>query len=59
MIEPKCDFCKIELTKFGGIFFDVPQDNNCKKFHVCADCCVYLKDLMKIGIKQNKGYAIP
>src|SRR3989344_3934946 len=38
-IKPACDFCKKELTEFGGLLFSPPKKNGeIKKFHVCTHC---------------------
>ncbi len=45
MIRPVCDFCKKELTDFGGLLFSPPDKKSVvKKLHVCKPC---YKNLLK------------
>ncbi|KND51679.1 MAG: hypothetical protein ABA06_00265 [Parcubacteria bacterium C7867-001] len=38
-IAPHCDFCKTELTDFGGLLFSPPDENGmAKKMHLCKAC---------------------
>jgi hypothetical protein len=44
-IKPKCDFCKEELTDYGGLLFSPPNHKSeTKKLHVCKDCYKIIAD---------------
>lgn len=39
MIQPKCNRCDEELTKFGAILLSPPdKKSKVKKYHLCRDC---------------------
>jgi hypothetical protein len=54
-ISPICDFCKKELTDFGGLVFSPPDNNETgnsqvEKLHVCKTCyqgmrSMFMKDI--------------
>lgn len=47
-IKPKCDSCKKELKKFGGILLSPPKKGMVKKFHLCVACYDKLLKEMKV-----------
>lgn len=49
-INPVCDFCKKELTDFGGLLFGPPKKKGeVKKYHLCQTC---YKKLIKNNVKS-------
>jgi len=52
-IKPTCDFCKKELTAFGGILFGPPRKSGeVKKLHICKKCYKQIIRLFKFSIKE-------
>ena len=39
MINPKCDFCGLELEELGGLLFSPPDvEGKAIKSHLCVKC---------------------
>lgn len=66
-ISPICDFCKNELTDFGGLVFSPPENtetgtSQVEKLHVCKTCyqgmrSMFVKDLTsEQAANQQNGF---
>jgi hypothetical protein len=56
-ISPICDFCKTELTDFGGLVFSPPENtetgtSQVEKLHVCKVCYQGMRSMF---MKSPKG----
>jgi hypothetical protein len=52
-IKPYCDFCKKELSTFGGLFFAPPNKAGAaRKYHVCRDCFKRMLRVMRKSVDE-------